>query len=87
MLDKIMKKIQRKSKKEGLLSKRLNDAELTVVVIAFMIGFLILLTYFTKTVWNTVIAGKDGIIPAIRPIKSMLHAFLLIVFLDLLKCC
>ena len=83
MLDKIIKKIQRKSKKEGFLNKRLNDTELTMLVI----GFLILLTYFVKTVWNTVIAGKDGIIPATRPIKSMLHAFILIVFLDLLKCC
>lgn len=87
MLDKILKKMKRKSKKEGFLGKRLNDTELTAVVVAFMIGFLILLTYFTKTVWNTVIAGKDGIIPATRPIRSMLHAFLLIIFLDLLKCC
>ena len=87
MLDKILRKIQRKSKKEGFMSKRLNDTELTAVVIAFMIVFFILLTYFVKTVWNTVIAGKDGIIPATRPIKSMLHAFLLIILLDLLKCC
>ena len=83
MLDKILRKMKRKSKKEGFLNKRLNDTELTMLVI----GFLILLTYFVKTVWNTVIAGKDGIIPATRPIKSMLHAFILIVFLDLLKCC
>ena len=83
MLDKILRKMKRKSKKEGFLNKRLNDTELTMLVI----GFLILLTYFVKTVWNTVIAGKDGIIPATRPIKSMLHAFLLIILLDLLKCC